>query len=37
MINFEDRDLEGLLADDSAGPVVVLNLSRFRPDGGAEK
>lgn len=29
-------DLAQLLADDPGGPVVMLNLLRFRPDGGRE-
>lgn len=31
------QDLKQLLADDPGGPVVMLNLLRFRPDGGREK
>lgn len=31
------RDLKQLLADDPGGPVVMLNLLRFRPDGGRER
>lgn len=27
------RDLKAFLADDPGGPVVMLNLLRFRPDG----
>ena len=27
-------DLERFLSDDAGGPVVMLNLLRFRPDGG---
>ena len=30
-------DLDGYVAEDPDGPVVMLNLLRFRPDGGAEK
>jgi uncharacterized protein (DUF1330 family) len=29
-------DLKQLLADDPGGPVVMLNLLRFKPDGGRE-
>lgn len=36
MIEIEDRALDALLADDPGGPVVMLNLLRFRPDGGRE-
>lgn len=28
------RDLKRFLAEDPGGPVVMLNLLRFRPDGG---
>lgn len=31
------EDLQALLADDPGGPVVMLNLLRFRPDGGRER
>ncbi len=37
MIAFGASDLEGYLAEDHEGPVVMLNLLRFHPDGGAEK
>jgi hypothetical protein len=30
-------DLKRLLAEDDGGPVVMLNLLRFRPDGGRER
>jgi uncharacterized protein (DUF1330 family) len=30
------RDLKRFLAEDPGGPVVMLNLLRFRPDGGRE-
>jgi uncharacterized protein (DUF1330 family) len=30
-------DLDRFLADDDGGPVVMLNLLRFRPDGGRER
>ncbi|MDQ7808863.1 DUF1330 domain-containing protein [Amycolatopsis sp. A133] len=36
MIKIEDHALDTLLADDPGGPVVMLNLLRFRPDGGRE-
>lgn len=36
MIEIEDHTLDALLADDPGGPVVMLNLLRFRPDGGRE-
>jgi uncharacterized protein (DUF1330 family) len=36
MIEIDDRDLDVLLAEDPGGPVVMLNLLRFRPDGGRE-
>ncbi|MFF0160436.1 DUF1330 domain-containing protein [Streptomyces sp. NPDC005263] len=36
MIEIDDRDLDALLAEDPGGPVVMLNLLRFRPDGGRE-
>lgn len=36
MIDFEDRDLDVFLAEDPGGPVVMLNLLRFRPEGGRE-
>ena len=36
MIEFEDSALDTLLAEDPGGPVVMLNLLRFRPDGGRE-
>ena len=29
--------LDRFLADDPGGPVVMLNLLRFRPDGGRER
>ena len=37
MIDFTDNDLERFLAEDLGGPVVMLNLLRFRPDGGRER
>lgn len=36
MIEIEDHALDALLTDDPGGPVVMLNLLRFRPDGGRE-
>ena len=33
MIEIDDRALGALLAEDPGGPVVMLNLLRFRPDG----
>lgn len=30
-------DLKRYLAEDPGGPVVMLNLLRFKPDGGREK
>lgn len=37
MINFNAAGLERYLATDPGGPVVMLNLLRFVPHGGAEK
>ncbi len=36
MIEIDDRALDALLAEDPGGPVVMLNLLRFRPEGGRE-
>ncbi len=36
MIDPTGPDLKAFLADDPGGPVVMLNLLRFRPDGGRE-
>jgi uncharacterized protein (DUF1330 family) len=36
MIEIEEHALDTLLAEDPGGPVVMLNLLRFRPDGGRE-
>ena len=36
MIDPTGQDLKRYLADDPGGPVVMLNLLRFRPDGGRE-
>lgn len=35
MITFDEAALEQYLRDDPGGPVVMLNLLRFAPDGGA--
>jgi uncharacterized protein (DUF1330 family) len=32
-----DFDLDRYMAEDRGGPVVMLNLLRFRPDGGAQR
>ena len=37
MSSFNDADLDRFLAEDPGGPVVMLNLLRFRPDGGRER
>jgi uncharacterized protein (DUF1330 family) len=37
MINWTKDDLDRFLAEDPGGPVVMLNLLRFQPDGGREK
>jgi uncharacterized protein (DUF1330 family) len=37
MIAFTDDDLDRFLAEDPGGPVVMLNLLRFLPDGGRER
>jgi uncharacterized protein (DUF1330 family) len=36
MIEIDERALDALLAEDPGGPVVMLNLLRFRPNGGRE-
>lgn len=36
MIQWTEQALERLLAEDPGGPVVMLNLLRYRPDGGRE-
>ncbi|MEU1799533.1 DUF1330 domain-containing protein [Streptomyces sp. NPDC019937] len=36
MIEIDDRAMDTMLAEDPGGPVVMLNLLRFRPDGGRE-
>lgn len=35
-INPTGADLKRYLAEDTGGPVVMLNLLRFKPDGGRE-
>ena len=37
MISFTPADLNLFLAEDDGEPVVMLNLLRFRPDGGRER
>ena len=37
MIDWSASELDRFLADDPGGPVVMLNLLRFRPDGGRER
>ena len=37
MIDPTGTDLKRYLAEDPGGPVVMLNLLRFRPDGGRER
>ncbi|HEX6340654.1 DUF1330 domain-containing protein [Umezawaea sp.] len=36
MNDLTDHALDVLLAEDPGGPVVMLNLLRFQPDGGRE-
>lgn len=36
MITWTDADLDRFLAEDPGGPVVMLNLLRFHPEGGRE-
>ncbi|MFD5387830.1 DUF1330 domain-containing protein [Streptomyces sp. NPDC127074] len=36
MIDMDERALDVFLAEGPGGPVVMLNLLRFRPDGGRE-
>ncbi|GAA4896140.1 DUF1330 domain-containing protein [Actinomycetospora straminea] len=36
MVELPDGAVETLLAEDPGGPVVMLNLLRFRPEGGRE-
>ncbi len=37
MIDPTGKDLKRYLAEDPGGPVVMLNLVRYRPDGGRER
>lgn len=37
MISLTRKDLDRFLAEDNGEPVVMLNLLRFRPDGGRER
>jgi len=37
MPEFSDADVTRYLDEDPGGPVVMLNLLRFRPDGGRER
>lgn len=37
MIDPTGPDLKRFLAEDPGGPVVMMNLLRFRPDGGRER
>jgi uncharacterized protein (DUF1330 family) len=37
MVDLPESELDRLLADDTGGPVVMLNLLRFRADGGRER
>lgn len=36
MIEIDERAVDVMLSEDPGGPVVMLNLLRFRPDGGRE-
>ncbi len=36
MISFTREALDRFLSEDNGEPVVMLNLLRFRPDGGRE-
>ena len=36
-IEMTDNDVDRLLSEDPGGPVVMLNLLRFRADGGRER
>jgi uncharacterized protein (DUF1330 family) len=36
MIEIDGRALDALVAEDPGGPVVMLNLLRFKPDGGRD-
>lgn len=37
MISFTSADVARFLADDDGEPIVMLNLLRFRPDGGRDR
>lgn len=37
MIEWTDASLEGLIAEDPKAPLVMLNLLRFKPEGGLAK
>lgn len=37
MIAFTPNDLARFLGEDDGAPVIMLNLLRFRPDGGRER
>ncbi len=37
MIAFTESDLNRFLAEDDGKPIVMLNLLRFKPDGGRER
>ena len=37
MISFTVADVDRFLAEDNGARVVLLNLLRFRPDGGRER
>ena len=37
MIAFTPADLDRFIAEDDGAPVVMLNLLRFKPDGGRER
>ena len=37
MIEVDDYAVDAMLAEDPGGPVVMLNLLRFRTDGGRER
>jgi uncharacterized protein (DUF1330 family) len=37
MISFSAADVDRFLSEDNGEPVVMLNLLRFRPDGGRER
>ena len=37
MIEVNDHAVDAMLAEDPGGPVVMLNLLRFRTDGGRER